>query len=109
MEEIKKEMSLLFKIISLILILLVFIITVTACLYVLAVEIDWILEVDVLWKVKQKVRVLVYGNQLGIYRSDGSRRSNSDRTGDYRIGALKRFNKQHTICATQKKTLRKDR
>ena len=54
-------MNLLIKILSLILLFLVFIITLIACLYVLVQEIDWILEVDVLWKLKRKVRCIVYG------------------------------------------------
>ena len=98
-------MTLLIKILSLTLLLLVFIIVLIGCLYILIVELDWILDVDVLWKLKQKVRVLVYGNQLGIYRSDGSRRSNSNRTSNYKVGAFKRFNKHKAVRSKEKKTL----
>ena len=62
-------MNLLIRILSLILILLVFIIALLGGLYVLVVEIDYILDVDVLWKVKQKVRTFVYGEQIGNYMS----------------------------------------
>lgn len=76
------------------LLLLVFIITFVACIYILVVELDWIFDVDVLWKVKEKVRVLVYGNQLGIYRPERPKRSYANRTGAYKTGAFKRINKQ---------------
>lgn len=45
----------------LIILLLAFLIVLIGFLYIVAVEIDYILEVDILWKVKQKARRLIYG------------------------------------------------
>lgn len=66
-------MNLLIRIISLILILLTFLIALIGGLYILVVEIDYILDVDVIWKLKQKVRAIVYGEQRGIYKQRDTR------------------------------------
>lgn len=86
-------MSLLFRILCFILILLAFIIILIGFIYILLCELDWIFEVDLLWKVKEKVRVIVYGNQPGIYNK--KRLKNSNKISINKIGALKRNYKQY--------------
>jgi len=75
-------MSILFKILITLVLFVGILITIVGSTWVLSLQLNELLEVDVLWNIKKKVRAYIYGDNrkvVGRVFSRRTKRSKSDR------------------------------